>query len=826
MYFIHINFFIKMIKTLFIIILLTILFSESALPFSIDEPVRTTLSGKITDKKTGEALPDASVYIPDLKTGTMSGKDGSYRLEDLPQSKVLVQVSLIGYKLISDKIDLSKVSEMDFAMEESIVELNEIVVTGLSEASERNRTPTPITTISPVQLKQSSATNIIDAIATYPGISQITTGSGISKPVIRGLGYNRVVVVNDGVRQEGQQWGDEHGIEIDEYTVNKVEILKGPASLAYGSDAMAGVINLISAPTLPNGVISGNLLSNYQTNNGLIGLSASLSGNQKGFIWDLRYSNKSAHSYKNKYDGYVFNSCFKENNLSGIIGLNKSWGYSHLHFSVYNLTPGIIEGERDRSTGKFVKVIAVNDTTEGSEIANNSDLKSYTPVTPYQKIHHYSLVLNNNFILGNGSLKTIIGWQQNQRQEFADILKVNQYGLYFLLNSVNYEVHYNLPEKNNYNISFGASGMYQNSLNKGTEFLIPDYNLFDIGVFGIVKKSYVKLNLSGGLRYDIRNEHGKDLYVDADGNRTVAADPNSIRQFSDFHSEFYGVSGSVGAAYQFNENFYTKLNISKGFRAPNIAELSANGVHEGTVNYIIGVPTLKPENSLQLDYAFGVNTLHVTGEASLFYNKINNYIFLEKLQGIAGGDSITDGFSTFKYSSGNADLYGGELSIDIHPHPLDWLHFENTFSYVQSLQEDQPDSSKYLPFTPPFKITSELRADIKKLSENFHNSYFLIGVDKYFAQNKFYSANGTETATPGYALLNIGIGTDVVINKKTLFSLYLNVNNLTDAGYQSHLSRLKYEAVNEVTGRTGVFNMGRNISMKLIVPFDIRRQGK
>lgn len=182
---------------------------------------KTTLTGKITDHKTGEALPGVSIYFPDLKTGATSDIDGTYKIENLPQTKALVQISFIGYKLIAEQIDLATTTTKDFAMDESVAELNEVVVTGLSKSAEKNRTPTPISTISSIQLKQLSATNIIDAIATQPGISQVTTGSGISKPVIRGLGYNRVVVVNDGIRQEGQQWGDEHGIEIDEYGVNR-----------------------------------------------------------------------------------------------------------------------------------------------------------------------------------------------------------------------------------------------------------------------------------------------------------------------------------------------------------------------------------------------------------------------------------------------------------------------------------------------------------------------------------------------------------------------------------------------------------------------------
>lgn len=783
---------------------------------------KTTLTGKITDHKTGEALAGVSIYFPDLKTGTTSGIDGTYKIENLPQTKALVQISFIGYKLIAEQIDLAAITTKDFALDESVAELNEVVVTGLSKSAEKNRTPTPITTISSIQLKQLSATNIIDAIATQPGVSQVTTGSGISKPVIRGLGYNRVVVVNDGIRQEGQQWGDEHGIEIDEYGVNRVEILKGPASLAYGSDAMAGVINMLPAPTLPDGKIQGNLLANYQTNNGQIGGSLNLAGNQNGFIWDIRYSNKMAHAYQNKYDGYVFNSGYKENNFGGILGLNKSWGYAHLHFSLYNLTPGIVEGERDSATGSFIKPIAENDTTEGTAIATSTDFHDYTPFTPYQKIHHYKAVLNNSFILGDGSLKVVIGWQQNQRQEYADILEEGQYGLYFFMNTINYDVRYILPDKNNLNISFGANGMYQNSQNKGTEFLIPDYNLFDIGIFAIAKKSWKKLDVSGGLRYDSRNEHGQDLWLDSNGEETETPDETSLHQFSLFNSTYQGISGSIGAAYQFNEKVFTKFNVSKGFRAPNIAEISANGVHEGTVNYIIGDPALKPENSFQLDYALGLNAHHITAEADLFYNYINSFIYLQKLNSVSGGDSLSDGFSTFKYTSGNANLFGGEITIDIHPHPLDWLHFENSFSYVQSVQQHQPDSMKYLPFTPAPKFSSELRANKKKLGKWFNNAYMKFGLDYYFDQNHFYAAFGTETATKGYTLLNLGVGTDVVSKSRTLFSLYITANNLADVAYQSHLSRLKYEAVNNVTGRTGVYNMGRNFSIKLIVPVDFK----
>ncbi len=804
-------------------ILFALLFSANFLSATNADFGKATLSGRITDKSNGEAIPGATIYIPDLKTGAVSGPDGNYRINNLPSTKILVQVSFIGYKMILETIDLANASTKDFALELSAKEINEVVITGSSQSGERNRTPTPISIVSKTQLLQNASSNIIDAISKQPGISQVTTGAGISKPVIRGLGYNRVVVVNDGVRQEGQQWGDEHGIEIDEFSVNKVEILKGPASLSYGSDAIAGVINMMSAPTLPDGQIQGNVIGNYQTNNGLIAYSANLSGNLKGFIWDVRYSNKRAHAYQNRYDGFVLNSGFNENTIGGIVGLNKSWGYSHLHLSYYEFTPGIVEGHRDSASGKFLKPFVINDTTEGFAFAEDSDFKKYTPGIPFQKIRHYKAVLNSNFVLKKGYLKLSLGFQQNQRQEFGNVFDPNKYGLYFLLNTVNYDLRYVFPEKKKLNISLGMNGMQQTSKNKGTEFLVPEYSLFDIGGFLILKKEFGKLDLSGGVRYDSRSQKSEDLYLDSLGTKTEISDSTSYHQFSKFSSVFSGLSGSIGATYLFSEKVHMKLNLAKGYRAPNISELGANGEHEGTGRFEIGDPRLKAESSLQTDLSFGLNTEHITTELDLFYNMIDRFIFLQKLSSVNGGDSITNGATTFEYVQGNAVLSGGEISIDIHPHPVHWLHFENSFSVVQAKQKNQPDSLKNLPLIPAPKLVSELKADIKKIGKHIVNAYVSVELENYFEQEKIYFAFGTETKTAGYSLINAGLGGDVIGKTKTLFSVYISINNITDVAYQNHLSRLKYTEMNNANGRRGVYNMGRNISFKLIVPLDLKK---
>jgi iron complex outermembrane recepter protein len=805
----------KRITTLIILlcIVLTIEASTNTNPTN-----KTSFSGTVTDKKNAEPLPGVAIYFPDLKTGGVTDEEGKFRIENLPASKLLVQISMVGYRTIIENVDLSTVTDKSYEMEYTATEINEVVVTGTSGASDVRHLASPVEIVSKSILLQNASTNIIDAIARQPGISQLTTGSGISKPVIRGLGYNRVVVMNDGVRQEGQQWGDEHGIEIDEYGVDKVEILKGPASLSYGSDAMAGVINLLPAQALSDGKIAGSLVSNYQTNNGLVGYSADITGNTKGFVWDVRYSSKLAHAYQNKYDGFVYNSGFRENAFSAMAGINKSWGYSRLTISSYYLMPGLVEGERDSLTGKFIKPVALNDTTEGSAIATNKDFRTYSPRIPYQRIHHYKIVSKSSFIIGKGNLKTTFGFQQNRRQEFGDILASDEYGLYFLLNTLTYDVQYLFPELTGFGFTFGINGMQQNSRNKGTEFLVPEYSLFDAGIFCTARINYGKFDFAGGVRYDTRFENGQSLFLNENEKIANPSDANAIQRFKAFSSTFTGISGSIGTTWQITQIFFTKLNLSRGFRAPNIAELASNGVHEGTIRYELGDSKLKPENSLQFDYSFGINSEHISAELNLFDNHIDNFIFLHKLAATQGGDSLREGLGTFKFVSGNAHLYGGEIHFDIHPHPFDWIHFENTFSVVQAIQTGQPDSTKYLPFTPASSFLTILRFDIKQTGKHIRNAYFQVGDDYYFARNKVYEAYQTETKTPAYILINSGLGTDFIGNKTTLFSFFISVENITNVAYQSHLSRLKYGSENYNTGRTGVYNMGRNISFKLIVP--------
>jgi iron complex outermembrane recepter protein len=800
---------VKMKKYAFLIGVLTF--------FGFSGTAQNKISGTISDAQTKEKLVGASISISDLKTGATTDLDGFFEIKNIKNGKYLFEISFLGYKSVIENISIDNDITLDFALLEAHTEIKEVVVTGVSRASELKRIPFIVKTLDKNLFNQNSATNLIDGLKDVPGVNQITTGAAISKPIIRGLGYNRVVSLFNGIRQEGQQWGDEHGIEIDEFEVDRIEIVKGPGSLMYGSDAIAGVLNFISAKQLPVEVVKTQFISNYQSNNQLIANSLSNAGNKNGIQWLGRLSNKMAGNYQNKYDGKVYNSGFKEFDGSLFLGINRNWGHSHLQFNSYNTSVNLVEGDRD-SLGRF---IFANENGE-EKTASISDLKGYKIGFPHQKINHIRLASNNLYIVKNGTLNLDLGFQNNKRREFGDVQNPNDIALFFDLNTFNYNFRYNIESINGWETSLGIGGMAQSNKNKGLEFLIPEYNSFDIGSFIFTQKTFAqKLTLAGGLRFDNRTLNAQKLVLDSLDAPTTAENASTFVKFNSFRNNYNGTSGSLGLSYQINEKSTLKGNLSRGFRAPNISELASNGRHEGTLRYEIGSKDLKSEISHQLDLAYFYKNDHLSFELTPFVNGISNFIYTSKLTNTNGQDSIIDmedPAPVFEFRQGKTTLFGGEIYLDFHPHPLDWLHIENSFSYVQATQSKQSDSTKYLPNIPAPKYRAELKADFKKIGNSISNAYFKIGVDYFFAQNNIYSAYGTETATPSYALLGAGIGGNIkAYGKKDFFSLFISANNLTDVAYQSHLSRLKYAPQNPLSGRNGVFNMGRNVSLKLIL---------
>lgn len=665
--------------------------------------------------------------------------------------------------------------------------LQEVTVTGLTGDSRRHESSMPITVVTGKQLHATAASNIIDVVAQLPGVDQITTGNAISKPVIRGLGYNRVLIVNDGVRQEGQQWGDEHGVEIDSYDVGSVEVMRGPATLLFGSDAMAGVMIMRPIPFDAEGDMHASFSSEYQSNNGLWGLSFNIGGKQKGIGWNAHYSERHAHCYRNKIDGYVPGTQYMERSASGRLGLSRGWGNSSLLFSHYHLTPGIAEGKRDKTTGELLY----------GDVAPTS----YTPDIPFQKIYHTKVVSDNTVRLPIGRIRAIVGYQQNRRQEYEET--ATEPGLSLRLGTINYDCRYIDTHIDRWEFAAGTNGMYQSSVNKGDEYLIPDYNLFDIGVFATTRWDIERWHISGGIRFDHRHLHSQQLIEDG------------VIRFTDFIRNFDGLAASVGAAFCLSPKLNFRFNVASGFRAPNINELASNGVHEGVQRYEVGNSNLKSEHSWQADVGLEFSSSLVAVQLSLFANRINNFIFLHR-----SPDNIVndEGYDTYIYDASNARLLGLEAIVDLHP--IHSVHFSNSFSYVNAQLLNQPsEDMRYVPFTPAPRLVSEIKYEIIHGSKRtFTNAFVALKLRWHLRQNNCYTADGTETPTPGYALLDFSAGTDIKLSRHCTATLSFSIDNLLDKAYQSHLSRLKYTDVNTVTHHQGVYNPGRNFSIKMSIP--------
>jgi iron complex outermembrane receptor protein len=518
--------------------------------------------------------------------------------------------------------------------------------------------------------------------------------------------------------------------------------------------------------------------------------SAMLEGNSNGFIWRVRGSYKNAASYKTPKE-YVYNSGFNEQNYSALLGLNKKWGYTHLHLSRYDAFIGSIEGEKDSITNRFIDI--------NGNIMPDNILRGRKLEIPFQNVDHIKISSVSNIVIGNSQLKFNAGYQVNNRKEYG--VSSDLASLFFHLNTITYDIKYILPINENIETAYGMSGMTQKNENRGFEFLIPDYFLQDAGGFAYIKASIKRFTFNGGIRFDYRFVNSKQLIVDSNG---VAANIGDT-VFHAFNSKFNAFSGSVGMTYKISKYFNLKINIGRGYRAPNIAELGSNGVHEGTFRYEIGNSNLKPETSIQFDSEIRCDTKFLSATIGGFYNLISNYIYQRNINNETKNVEGKD-YQVFRFVQGNSVLTGFEANIDIHP--IDQLHFDNSFSYVlgTNISTEIP-----LPFIPAPHSLHELQWTFKTPAKNIlKQPYIKIGIGIHLDQNRF---DEFETKTDGYTLLSAGIGTNIKIKNQQLI-FFISVDNLTNVEYYDHLSRLK---------EAGIFNMGRNITFGLIVPFGIKK---
>jgi iron complex outermembrane receptor protein len=816
-----------------------------------------SLSGNVVDTASHQTVEGATVYFPQLKLGAVSDKKGNYKIAPLPKGTYEVELEMLGYATLTRQITIKGDVTLNFALVISSASLKEVIITSLGNATTLRRAPAPVSVITHDMFLQQSSTNVIDAIARQPGITAITTGPGVSKPEINGLGYNRVLTLFDGERQEDFQWGDEHGILIDPYAVYDAEIIRGPASLQYGANAMAGVVSFKSQPFAESGTIRGSVQSEYQTNNGLIGNSVDIGGNNNGFVWDIRGSYEAAHCYQDPHDGYVWGTAFIQGNARAVLGFNRKWGYTRLMVSTLHKQIEIPDGNRDSATGQFEFDVPQNAQFingkyvpgSGQIFPTRGNFLSYNPdISSYQVLNHDEVWWQNSINVGRGRIGADIGYTQSVRHEIdtGNVAEENMF-----VNDIPYSIKYQVEGgKTGLKITTGLNGVYE-FMHNGPEpiapyvgdFEIPNYHIFDIGGYGILQKDFKYLTLSGGLRYDVRSITGQPMYLVNYGHpeqeEVPAGEQGAYTQFLPFSHTYTGFSGSLGATYQLPGHNYVKLNLAKSYRAPAINELTSNEVNPGAFAYELGDINLKPEAGYEVDVAYGNNSRDINFEVDGFYNYINNFIFSDRLGSKNGGDSLIDGKPAYKYTANTSIIAGVAAYFNIHPAGAKWFELDNGFTYIYSFLPGQTDSTRRVPWTPSPRLTSKVKFKLSdKPTSILKGTYLEFGLAKYWAQNDIYSAFWTELPSYAYTLYNTGIGTNFV-NRKTkrvVCSLIINCTNLMNISYVDHTARTQYfwayNGVNDPTnfGHTpaivtkqseGIYNMGRNVGLKLIFPIGI-----
>lgn len=709
---------------------------------------QNTLSGIVTDKN-NQPIKGVSVYASELHKGTATDENGKYTFTNLPNGNLKLTFTFVGFGTQNKTINsLQKENILNVILEETIFQMDEVIVsTAFNKIQSQNVMKVEHESIKEMQRKGTAT--LIEGLATIPGVSQVSTGTSIGKPVIRGLSGNRVLVYSQGVRMENQQFGDEHGLGLNDSGIESVEVIKGPASLLYGSDALGGVLYFNPEKFADANTFKANfsqkLFSNTLGSNSSLGLKTST----ENWKFLARGSYNTHSDYKIANGDRVTNTRYNETDFKTGIGYSNAKFSSVLRYNYNKLDLGIPEeGIADQTTSK-------------------------TTGFPRQCVFNHLLSLNNVFFFEKSKLDVDLGYIANDRSEFVDS---NVAGLHMKLKTFNYDAKYHLPKIGNVESIFGVQGMHQTNTNSGEEYLIPDATTNDFGVFGTANYEWKKNVFQAGLRFDNRKitsiEHGT---------------AGQEGYFKAIDKSFDSFNASLGYKTNLADNVTLRLNVASGFRAPNLAELTSNGVHEGTNRYEVGNTDLKTEQNVQTDLNLEYKTDHFEFFANGFYNHINNYIYTSPT------GTVIDNNDVFEYIQNNAKLYGGEIGLHFHPHPLDWLHFETSFETVTGKKQN----GDFLPLIPANNWNNTIRTEFV-IQNWLDDGFATLNFSSTFNQN---NVSGFETKSNGYTLVNLGFGGKVKLGKMA-FDVNLNANNLLDKRYIAHLSRLKTD---------GIPNIGRNI---------------
>ncbi len=700
-----------------------------------------SFTGTVTDQNTHQPVPFANVYFVELETGTITDEHGIFTIEHFSNMQIHIQISFIGYKTINEKINLELVSEQEFFLEVSHVDLEEVVISvpfgklqGENVVSVEHRKLE--------QLQQTAPLTLAEAISNIPGVEQNTTGAGIGKPVIRGLSGNRIVTYSQGIRIENQQWGDEHGLGVGDVGIESVEVIKGPASLLYGSDALGGVLYFVDERYAKHNTIESFAQTRFLSNTLGTYNNFGVKLHKANFKINFFGTYTSNADYQIPGAERVFNTRYDEKNFKTSIGYNhKNW-ISNLRYSFLQNNFGI---------------------TDSALYTTTIERK---PNLPFQSISNHNVSFENTLFTGDSRFNLILGYTSNNRQEYENDSGAvpRQPALDMDLQTYTYNLQWSSPFiKDNINIILGSQGMHQTNQNRGDEVLIPDGTTFDIGGFVIVNYDLNKIQLQSGIRTDYRL---------IDTRETISVDED----IPSFTKSYNSINFSGGAVYKLEKTTY-RANISSGFRAPNSSELLSNGVHEGTLRYEIGNPNLKSENATQIDFAFDYENEHISFSINPFYNSIQNFIFISQI-----ADSVINNVPVYEYLQTRAKLFGGETGIHYHPHAVHWLHIQSNLSTV--FAEDNDNNP--LPFIPATQLNSTVKVEFSHKGKVQFKDAFIQHIYK-FKQNR---TGIIETPSADYHLLNLGLNFKISTKNQPI-EVTTGIKNLLNTEYIDHLSRFK-----------------------------------
>ena len=728
----------------------------AAAPHATDRsptPPARTLSGHVTDPS-GRPLPQSRVTVLEMNRTAATDVEGHYTIADLPSGTFSVSFSAIGYAPQVRRVTLGDEDiTLDVELKPSLVELPDLQVTAAPVATTSLTSPQPVSVLGGSDLQSSRSATLGETVAELPGVRSLSTGSGVGKPVIRGLSSNRVLVLADGERVESQQWGDEHGPQIEAGEADRIEVIRGPASVMYGSDELGGVINVVTPP-LPDAqgrapFVGGEAIASYSTNNDQPDGTVAIVGASGGLGFRGSFTGRSGGDVTTPA-GELFNSGLWTVNGSGTVGYRGGWGSVNAGY-----------------------------TRREERVEIHEDPSEDPSATPFQRIADDRMHLKASLALGVSHLDIDAGFGRNRRREFEEEGSPDvALGLLSRMYSTDIRLHH--APVGRFAGIVGVSGL-RNSFEKfGEESLIPNNAYNNLGLYAFEQAELGRWNLSAGARYDYRR-----LSVEDDADLGVTA------QRRTYHS----ATGNLGALYRVAEPVALVVNVGRGYRAPTAFDLFSNGVHEGTVRFERGDPTLKNETSINTDLAVRVQTSGVTAELGGYVNYIDNFIFPDPT-GVIDPES---GFQIFDITQGNARLAGFEAAAEYHATP--WLHLRGTADYTRG---ENTSTDSPLPFIPPFRATYSVKLEGSG-EGRFQHPYLSIGGESNARQTNL---DADDFAPPGYTLVNLGAGVVLPMGERAV-AVDFQVRNAFDKEYASFLSRYK----------TYALDPGRNVVMRVSADF-------